>query len=58
MQWLQNPVLQQQTASEPLTIEEEYEMQAKWQVDEDSKWHHHYASYACRLTQARANFHH
>lgn len=29
--------IQQQTASEPLTLEEEYEMQRTWHTDDDSK---------------------
>lgn len=32
---MQSPTLQEQTASEPLTLEQEYEMQAKWHLDED-----------------------
>lgn len=34
-QWMQCPHLQEATASEPLTIEEEYNMQHKWAEDED-----------------------
>lgn len=33
--WMQDPALQEATASEPLTIEEEYDMQQKWAQDED-----------------------
>ncbi|EIN03469.1 acyl-CoA N-acyltransferase [Punctularia strigosozonata HHB-11173 SS5] len=34
-EWMADPELRELTASEPLTIEEEYEMQRKWQEDED-----------------------
>ena len=33
--WMQSPSLQTATASEPLTLAEEYEMQARWTIDDD-----------------------
>ncbi|CAF0707874.1 unnamed protein product [Brachionus calyciflorus] len=33
--WMKIPEIQELTASEPLTLEEEYEMQKKWQNDPD-----------------------
>ncbi|KAJ7595379.1 GNAT domain-containing protein [Mycena floridula] len=33
--WMQNADLRELTASEPLTLEEEFDMQRKWQMDED-----------------------
>jgi RimJ/RimL family protein N-acetyltransferase len=34
-EWMADPFLQETTASEPLTIEEEYEMQQSWRNDKD-----------------------
>ncbi|KAJ7481058.1 GNAT domain-containing protein [Mycena galericulata] len=33
--WMQDAELRELTASEPLTLDEEFEMQRKWQLDED-----------------------
>ncbi|KAG1442100.1 hypothetical protein G6F56_011206 [Rhizopus delemar] len=33
-EWMKSPFLQEMTASEPLTLEEEYEMQQSWHEDE------------------------
>jgi len=34
---MKSPELQQLTASEPLSLEEEYTMQKSWHVDENSR---------------------
>lgn len=46
---MSNPELQILTASEPLTLEQEYEMQETWRHDEDSK------IYCCCLCSAECN---
>ena len=35
--WMQSPELLEQTASERLTLDQEYEMQQSWFQDENSK---------------------
>lgn len=37
--WMKSPELQQLTASEPLTLEQEYLMQKSWRQDDDSEPH-------------------
>ncbi|KAK9679262.1 hypothetical protein K7432_016346, partial [Basidiobolus ranarum] len=34
-EWMKSPFLQEMTASEPLSLEEEYEMQRTWHTDDD-----------------------
>ena len=36
-EWMKDPYLLAMTASEPLSLQEEYEMQNKWTFDKDSK---------------------
>lgn len=38
-EWMKSPELQQLTASEPLTLEQEYLMQKSWRQDDDSEPH-------------------
>lgn len=35
--WMQNTELLRLTASQPLTLDEEYQMQQSWMMDDDSK---------------------
>ncbi|RKP22641.1 GNAT domain-containing protein, partial [Syncephalis pseudoplumigaleata] len=39
-EWMQSPALQEATASEPLTLEQEYAMQTSWREDADSSCGH------------------
>jgi hypothetical protein len=39
-EWMKSAQLQELTASEPLSLEEEFEMQQKWATDDDSKYYH------------------
>lgn len=34
-EWMKDPALQESTASEPLSLEEEYDMQRAWATDPD-----------------------
>lgn len=36
VEWMKSPVLREQTASEALSIEEEFDMQRRWHLDQDS----------------------
>lgn len=36
--WMRDPEIQSLTASEPLTLEQEYAMQTSWQSDADSEF--------------------
>lgn len=36
-EWMKDPQLQEQTASEPLSLKEEFEMQTSWHLDPDSE---------------------
>lgn len=37
---MQNEELRKLTASEPLTLEQEYQMQESWMKDDDSKYYY------------------
>ncbi|SGY34971.1 BQ5605_C002g01709 [Microbotryum silenes-dioicae] len=36
-EWMSDPAVREATASEPLTLEEEFAMQESWRVDQDSE---------------------
>lgn len=36
-QWMQNPTLLQATASEPLSLQQEYQMQLSWSLDSNKE---------------------
>ena len=42
-EWMQSAELRAQTASEPLTLSQEYQMQQSWQQDEDSMCYSFYS---------------
>lgn len=44
---MKDPELLKLTASEPLTLDQEYEMQETWRNDEDSK---SFIKFYCKLT--------
>jgi RimJ/RimL family protein N-acetyltransferase len=54
-EWMKSPELLEATASEPLTLEEEYEMQKKWNVDADKATFIVYDKVALLLTAAASS---
>ena len=55
-EWMQDPVIRSQTASEPLTLQQEYEMQLSWMTDEDSEFERRLNSETMKVLLIPDNF--
>ncbi|XP_011490773.1 N-acetyltransferase 9 isoform X1 [Oryzias latipes] len=56
-EWMKSPELQQLTASEPLTLEQEYDMQRSWREDDDSTESSVFAPKTTPDNQTETTFH-